>query len=186
MRYVPSLSIAFFAGVALLVAGQIVPGDDASAFLNLLGGALLIVVAIRALASWAGLHQEWSPNLESGETLLVESQNVMVQTRPLLFGGRRGPYRARLTNRRILLSLRVFRVTTRHDVTVALFAPGQPLSVRSIEVQQSGEVNIRSARRFGARWRLFVPNPDEWRAALMDSHPELLDDPAQSSPGTLT
>lgn len=174
MRFVPSLSIAFFSGVALLLAGHLVPDYGISAFVNLLGGALLVVVAIRALAGWAGLHQEWSPNLSSGETLLVETQDAMVETRPLLFGGRRGPYRARLTNQRILLSLRVLKVQTRHDVTVAALTPGQPLSVRSIEVHPSGEVMIRSARRFGARWRLWVRNWEEWRDALNDSHPELL------------
>lgn len=173
-RFVPSLSIAFFSGVALLVAGQLVPDYAISAFLNLLGGALLVVVAIRALAGWAGLHQDWSPNLASDETLLVESPSAMVETRPLLFGGRRGPYRARLTNRRILLSLRVLLVQTRHDVTVAVLAPGQPLSVRSIQVYPSGEIVIESARRFGARWRLWVENQEEWREALNESHPELL------------
>src|SRR5438067_13547748 len=102
MRFLPSLSIAFFGGVALLAAGQFVPDYGFSAFFNLLGGALLVVVAIRALAGWAGLHQEWKPDLAGDETLLVESQDVQVETRPLLLGGRRGPYRARLTNRRIM------------------------------------------------------------------------------------
>src|SRR5579862_4748218 len=174
MRFVPSLSIAFLSGVALLVAGQLIPDYGMSAFFNLLGGALLLVVAIRALAGWAGLHQVWSPNLSSGETLLVETQDAMVETRPVLFRGRRGPYRARLTNERILLSLRVLMVQTRHDVTVAALTPGKPLSVRSIEVHPSGEIVIQSARRFGARWRLWVRNWEEWRDALNDNHPELI------------
>jgi len=181
MRYVPSLSIAFFIGVALLAAGQIVPGYELSAILNLLGGALLIVVAIRVLANWAGLHQEWTPALRSGETLLVESQGVMAQTRPLLFGGRRGPYRARLTNLRILLSLRVLMIPTQHDVTVAWLAPGQPLSARSIQVRLPNEVLIQPARRFAMRWRLWVPNAAEWEQALSESHPELLDHAGSST-----
>jgi hypothetical protein len=184
MRFVPSLSLAFFAGAALLVAGQLVSDYSISAVLNLLGGALLVVVAIRGLAGLAGLHQEWTPSLAPDETLLVESQEAMVETRPVLFGGRRGPYRARLTNQRILLSLRVLLVQTRHDVTVAVLAPGQPLSVRSIEVYPSGEIVIQLARRFGARRRLWVRNWEEWREALNDSHPELLDYSPASSTST--
>jgi hypothetical protein len=182
MRFLPSLSIAFFSGLALLAAGQLVPDDAVSAFLDLLGGALLVVVAIRALAGWAGLHQEWSPKLAPGESLLVESQDVMVETRPLLFGGRRGPYRARLTTQRILLSLRLLMVQTRHDVTVAALTPGRPLSVRSIEVHPSGEIVIRPVSRWGAPWRLWVHNWEEWRDALNSTHRDLLPgDPALSS-----
>ena len=170
----PAVSIAFFGGVALLAIGQWVPSFAWSMFCQMLGGALLIVVAIRALASWAGLHQSWAPNLEAGETLLVESENVSVETRPLLFGGRRGPYRARLTNRRILLSLRVFTIMTRHDVTVAWLDPGKPLSASQIDVLPSGEIVVQAARRFGPKWRLWVPNVKEWREALESSHPELI------------
>jgi len=174
MRQWPTLSIAFFGGVLLLALGQIVPSFAASAVLQLTGGALLVVVAIRALASWAGLHQSWAPQLEAGETLLLESENVSVETRPLLFGGRRGPYRARLTNRRLLLSLRVFTIMTRHDVTVAWLEPGKPLSASSIEVLPNGRIRVSAARRFGASWTLWVPNASEWREALEASHPELI------------
>ncbi|HEY8692852.1 MAG TPA: hypothetical protein VIR57_08940 [Chloroflexota bacterium] len=174
MRYAPSISIAFFAGVLLLVAGQLVPNYDASAFLNLLGGALLVVVAIRALAGWAGLHRTIAPNLEDGETILVQSEGVMVQTRTLLVSSRQGPYRARLTNLRLLLSLRVLMVTTQRDVTVAWLGSGRPLSVLSIEVLPSGEVVLTPERRFGPRLRFWVPNPSAWEEALRESHPELL------------
>jgi hypothetical protein len=174
MRGWPAVSIAFFGGIALLAAGQVVPSFAISAFFQLLGGALLVVVAIRALASWAGLHQSWTPALEAGETLLVESENVSVETRPLLFGGRRGPYRARLTNRRVLLSLRVFTVMTRYDVTVAWLDPGRPLSLVSIEVLPTGQIILRSGRRFAGAWRLWVPNVAAWREALEASHPELI------------
>lgn len=174
MRYLPSISIAFFAGVLLLVAGQLVTNYDTSAFLNLLGGALLIVVAIRALAGWAGLHRTIAPILESGETVLVESEGVMVRTRTLLVSSRQGPYRARLTNLRLLLSLRVFMVTTQRDVTVAWLEPGRPLSVLSIDVQASGNVSLTPERRFGPRLRFWVPNPSDWQEALRNSHPELL------------
>jgi hypothetical protein len=174
MRYAPSISIAFVAGVLLLVAGQLVPNYDASAFLNLLGGALLIVVAIRALASWAGLHRTITPDLASGETILVESEGVMVHTRTLLVGSRQGPYRARLTNLRLLLSLRVFMVTTQRDVTVAWLESGRPLSVLAIDVRPSGEIVLTPERRFGPRLRFRVPNPSAWQEALRDSHPELL------------
>jgi hypothetical protein len=174
MRYVPSLSIAFFAGVALLAAGQVVPGYDLSAFFNLLGGALLIVVAIRGLAGLAGLHHTQPPALEPGETLLVESQNVMVQAPSLLLNWRRGPYRARLTNQRLLLSLRVLLVPTQRDVTAAWLISGRPLSLLSIEVRPSGELVLTPERRWGPRLRLWVANPEDWRAALHQSHPQLL------------
>ncbi|HVA26196.1 MAG TPA: hypothetical protein VMW62_17615 [Chloroflexota bacterium] len=180
MRYPPSISIAFFGGVALLAAGQVVPNYDASAFLNLLGGALLVVVAIRALASWAGLHRSIEPALESGESLLVESQGVMVQTRTLLVRSRRGPYRARLTNLRLLLSLRVFKITTQRDVAVAWLISGRALSVLSIEVRPSGEILLTPERRFGPRLRFWVPNPGAWEEALRASHPELLRQPSSS------
>lgn len=173
MRYAPALSVAFFAGIALLAAGQYVRSFQASAVLTLLGGTLLIVVAIRALASLAGLHQEWSPKLDSGETLLVESDNVTVHTRRWLFGARRGPYRARLTNHRVLLSLRVMMITTRHDVTIGWLDPGRPTSVRRIEFM-GAEVLIQPERRFASRWRLWVPNAGAWREALAGAHPELL------------
>jgi hypothetical protein len=174
MRYAPALSVAFFAGVALLAAGQAVPNYDVSAFLSLLGGALLVVVAIRGLAGWAGLHQGQPPTLESGETLLVESQGVMVETPTLFVSSRRGPYLARPANIRLLLSLRVFMVTTQRDVTAAWLATGRPLSVRSIEVRPSGEIILTPERRFGPRSRLWVSNPSEWAEALRASHPELL------------
>ncbi len=174
MRYAPSVSLAFVAGLVLLAAGQLVPSYDLSAFFNLLGGALLLVVAIRALAGWAGLHRTGAAALDSGERLLVESQGVMVQTRTLLLGWRQGPYRARLTNFRLLLSLRVFLVTTQRDVTAAWLVPARPLSVQAIEFGPSGEIALRPARRFGPRLRLWVPNPAEWQEALRESHPELL------------
>ena len=174
MRYAPAISVAFFLGVALLLAGQVVPSYAASAFLNLLGGALLIVVAIRALAGWAGLHRDVPPSLEGDETVLLETQGVWVRTSTLLVGSRQGPYRARLTNRRLLLSLRVLRITTARDVTVAWLEPGRPLSLLEIEVRRSGEIRLKPERRFGPRLRLQVPNPNEWLEALRSSHPELL------------
>jgi hypothetical protein len=174
MRYAPAISIAFFLGVALLAAGQIVPSYAAGAFLNLLGGALLIVVAIRALAGWAGLHRDVPPTLEGDETVLLETEGVWVRTATLLVGSRQGPYRARLTNRRLLLSLRVLRVTTARDVTVAWLESGRPLSLLSIDVRPSGEIRLTPERRFGPRLRLQVPNAAEWVEALRASHPELL------------
>ena len=174
MRYAPAISIAFFLGVVLLAAGQVVPGYGASAFLNLLGGALLIVVAVRALAGWAGLHREVPPSLEGDETVLLQTEGVWVRTTTLLVGSRQGPYRARLTNRRLLLSLRVLRVATARDVTVAWLESGRPLSLLSIEVRPSGEIRLTPERRFGPRLRLQVPNPSEWVGALRASHPELL------------
>jgi len=179
MRYVPALSIAFFAGIALLAAGQTVPSYQLSAALSLVGGALLIVVAIRGLAGLAGLHQHWTPDLQAGETLLVESHNVMVRTRSWLFRTRRGPYRARLTNRRVLLSLRVMTILTRHDVTVAWLDPGRPTSVRSFTVSAS-EVIIQPERRFASGWHLWLPNADEWREALARERPYLLESPTST------
>ncbi|HEX6513269.1 MAG TPA: hypothetical protein VF157_13280 [Chloroflexota bacterium] len=170
----PNIGIVFFAGVALLVAGQLVPSYDASAFLNLLGGALLVVVAFRALASWAGLHRDIPPALEPGETVLVESQGVMVQSGPRLFSTRRGPYRARLTERRLLLSLRVMMIPTQRDVTVAWLTSGLPLSVLAIELHGGGELALIPERRFGPRMRLWVGNSEDWRNALSEHHPELL------------
>jgi len=174
MRYVPAVSLAFCGGVALLVAGQLVPNYDASAFLNLLGGALLIVVAIRALASWAGLHREPGPILQSGETLLVESDGVMVETPTLWISSRRGPYRVRLTNLRLLVSLRVLRVTTQRDITAAWLIRGRSLSLRSIYLRPGGEIVLDPERRFGPRLRFWVSNTQEWLEALNSSHPELL------------
>ncbi len=183
MRNAPTITLAFLAGVILLAAGQVVPSYDATAFLNLLGGALLVIVAIRALAGWAGLHQQPGAALTSGEQLLLESNGVMVQTRTLLLGWRQGPYRARLTNFRLLLSLRVFLVTTQRDVTAAWLVPGRPLSLRAIELGPSGEIVLVPQRRFGPRMRLWVPNPSEWEQALRENHPELL---RQASSSTST
>lgn len=174
MRYMPGIGLAFFAGVALLAAGQAVPSYDAGAFLSLLGGALLIVVAIRALASWAGLHHGSPPALDSGEDVLVECEGVMVQTRTLFVNSRQGPYRARLTNRRLLLSLRVLRISTQRDVTVAWLESGRPLSLMAVEVRPPNDVRLTPERRFGPRLRLWVPNASEWAEALRASHPELL------------
>lgn len=174
MRYLPAISVAFFLGVALLAVGQVVPNYDVSAFLNLLGGALLVVVAIRALAGWAGLHQGNAPALQSGETLLVESDGVMIEAPTLLVSSRRGPYRVRLTNLRLLVSLRVLRVTTPRDITAAWLIPGRSLSIGEILVRPGGELVVKAERRFGPRLRMWVPNPDDWAQALRQSHPELL------------
>jgi hypothetical protein len=174
MRYLPPVSLAFFGGVALLALGQVVPSYDAGAFLDLLGGALLIVVAIRALAGWAGLHREPGPLLESGETLLAESEGVMIETPTLWISSRRGPYRVRLTNLRLLVSLRVLRVTTQRDVTAAWLIPGRSLSLRSIHLRPGGEIVLEPERRFGPRLRFWVRNAREWLEALNQSHPELL------------
>lgn len=174
MRNLPTISLAFLLGIVLLAIGQLVPNYDAPAFLSLIGGALLLIVAVRALAGWAGLHRTASPTLGSGEELLVESEGVTVQSRTLLLGWRQGPYRARLTNFRVLLSLRVFLMPTGRDVTVAWLVRGRPLSLRAVEIGSRGDISLLPARRFGPRLRMWVPNPEEWRVALHDSHPELL------------
>jgi hypothetical protein len=111
--------------------------------------------------------------LQTGETLLIEDRDVRVRTRFGLWGSWRGTYRARLTNRRILLSLRVFLVTTNRDVTVAWLEPGQVLSLDRIEIHRQ-DVRLVPARRFGSAWTLRVGDPEAWRAALMQAHPELL------------
>ncbi|MBV8085187.1 MAG: hypothetical protein JO247_10270 [Chloroflexi bacterium] len=172
-QFAPALSIAFFAGLGLLIAGQMVGDPQLAAPLSLLGGALLIAVAIRALAGLAGLHRPMAPALQTGETLLLEEQNVRVRTGFGLWGSWRGTYRARLTNRRILLSLRVFLVTTNRDVTVAWLEAGQVLSLARIEIDGQN-VRLVPARRFGSGWILRVSDPEAWRAALADAHPELL------------
>ena len=172
-KYLPALSIVFLLGIAMLAVGQAVPDYQVSEVLSLIGGALLIVVAIRALASLAGLHQGSQPRLDSGEQLLVESDNVWAQTRTWIFRSRRGPYRARLTSDRILLSLNVMRVLTRHDVTVAWLRPGRPQSVRAIRIRGS-QVSVEPWRRLAGAWLLTVPNGEEWERALASSHPELL------------
>ena len=59
-------------------------------------------------------------------------------------------------------------------MTAAWLTSGRPLSVWSIDVRSSGEVLLTPERRFGPRLRLWVSNPDEWREALRQSHPELL------------
>ncbi|GEM_PF-3206708 len=187
MRFEPALTAAFLTGLALLAAGQLVSAYELSAVFSLVGGALLIVVAIRGLAGLAGLHHAPEPRLAPGERVLVETPDAMVRNGSLLLANR-GPYRARLTNRRILLSLKVAFVITQHDVTVGWLGPGKPLSIRSIEVlpddppvgeqpsdrEGSGELRLTPWRRFGPRWRLWLPNAGAWKHALEESHAGLL------------
>ncbi|HEU0168533.1 MAG TPA: hypothetical protein VFS62_12210 [Chloroflexota bacterium] len=172
-QFAPALGVAFVAGLGLLIAGQLVSDPQLAAALSLLGGALLIAVAIRALAGLAGLHRTPAPALQSGETLLLEEQDVRVRTGFGMWGSWRGTYRARLTNRRIMLSLRVFLVTTNRDVTVAWLEPGQVLSLARVEIDAQN-VRLVPARRFGSAWTLRVGDPGAWRAALLEAHPELL------------
>ncbi len=173
MVRIPAVSAAFFVGVALLFVGELMPNYDASAVLSLLGGALLVVVAIRVLASWAGLHQRGEPALAQGETLLVESQGVTIEAPTLIVSSRRGPYRVRLTNERLLVSLRVMRIPIQRDLTAAWLTSGKPLSVRDIRINGT-EIALTPERRFGPRLRMWAPNAQEWAEKLREHHPELL------------
>ncbi|MDE3078239.1 MAG: hypothetical protein KGJ86_22675, partial [Chloroflexota bacterium] len=176
LNHPAAVPLAFLIGLTLFLAGQFMPGAEAAAACSFLGGALLIVVAIRALARMAGLHQQTPAHLEPGEQLLVESQEVSVETRALLLRGRRDHYRARLTNRRVLLSLKVWWVNTSRDVTIGSFAAGLPTSLRNVQVLPDGAANplpvgeafsaghrspgrvvLTPAHRRGAHWTLYVP-----------------------------
>ena len=171
-------------GLALLVLGQLTAAADVAAAASLLGGALVLVVAIRVLARLGGLH-EHGPHLGAQEELLLETPGVRAERRFPLLGIRRGVYRARLTNRRILLSLMLWRVMTNRDVTIATFEGPAVTALRGVDILPSGsgpamngdvpgQVILRPRHRRAPIWTLHVPNANRWQAALGGLHPELL------------
>ena len=197
-RFSSTLAITAALGVLGVIAGSLVPSAEWSTALSLLGGALLIAVAIRVLAALAGLHAEAEPALRPGEKLLTQSFNAtLLGHSPAVWGpswGAPRTYRATLTTERILLSVRIWGITTGRDATIASLLPGQPLSLQSIDVkleprflqkpdgavselspaETPGNITLKPVRRFGPRWKLRLADAGRWALALEETHPELL------------
>ncbi|MGH2364414.1 MAG: hypothetical protein ACRDHX_07160 [Chloroflexota bacterium] len=171
-------------GLVLLVIGRLTASANVAVAASLLGGALVLAVAIRVLAGLGGLH-EHGPHLAAREELLLETPAVSAERRFPLLGTHRGVYRARLTNRRILLSFMWWRVRTNRDVTIATFAGPAATALRGVEILTSasgpavngdvpGQVILRPRHRRAPSWTLHVSNANRWREVLAGRYPELL------------